>query len=93
MKIFQCKMKIVDLSQSISSQERHFECDCQCGFKLPVSAMMTVLWMIAVLQGVPENLTHFVLYLLHFKILFIIHVKQFVFKLTQNGEKRVSIVL
>ena len=39
------------------------------------------------LQGVPQNLTHFVLDLLHFKILFISYVKPFILKLTQNGEK------
>ena len=52
-------------------------------------------WVLTIykVQGVPENLTHFVLDLLHFKILFISYVKPFILKLTQNGEKWVLIVL
>ena len=47
----------------------------------------------AKLQGVPENLTHFVLDLLHVKILFKSYVNLFNLKLTQNGEKLVLIVI
>ena len=39
------------------------------------------------LQGVPENLTHFVLDVLHFKIFSISYANPFISKLTQNGEK------
>ena len=39
------------------------------------------------LQGVPENLTHFVLDSLNFKILIISYVKPIILKLTQKGEK------